>query len=72
MNPADADYQEQLREFARHLFTNPDSPDRASASAETDEKPTQSNVVPDEGKTPPAPPRDQMRDFTRDLFGYDD
>ena len=70
MNPADADYQNQLRDLARALFRDPRA--HEVSNLESDEERTPSNRVSSEGKTTPAPPRDQMRDFTRDLFGYDD
>lgn len=63
-----ADHDEALREFAAALFTDPDDP----AEQPAEDEPRPGNVVPAEGKTPATPPRDQMRDFTRDLFGYDD
>ncbi len=38
------------------------------AARETDRK-KQGNVAPNEGKTPTTPPADEMRAFTRQLFG---
>lgn len=63
MNDDDA-----FRDLAAALFGKPGS----LTVPDIEEEPPKANVVPTEGKTPPTPPRDEMRDFTRDLFGYTD
>ena len=57
---------DDLREFAAALFG------KDGDGAHDKEAPPRTNVVPDEGKTPSTPPRDEMRDFARDLFGFTD
>ena len=60
---------EPMRAFTRALF----APDEQDEQDEPEQKPPGGNFVPREGNTPP-PPLDhdvEMREFTRELFGFD-
>lgn len=59
-----------MRAFAHALFTDPDAVELADEA--TDKQAPGGNHVPREGHTPAPPPRNDMHDFARRLFGYDD
>lgn len=62
------DHEDQeMRDFAKRLFTDPDEPDAPSAP---EAKP--SGHVASEGGNPNPSPADPMRDFVGRLFGTDE